>query len=545
MNHKKKTPSGLKVYGDWGAHDELAGEGELDERMALSQLAGLAKGKEYGADFDYYLMDAFWFEKTGQYGRFQKSTWPEGPGRFLAELRKAGMEFGLWFDVNMEKLKIPEGAVRRAGIGGGLCLGYEENMKLLFDGIRRQIQQCQCSMLKLDFAFFDCDDVRHSVHAKEKLRSKEPAIRNFIRELTALCRENTDLLVLGYNGFTTDLEGIAVINPKHTDMIISPWWCLYLDYVYCGDPRPAEFPTKNLGNSLLCYTDSMIGRFTEALIPYCAIDDHGTMIGNTNTIYYLGKESFRDSWIMNIARGGEKLHLYGELSLLEDEDWRFIGDSSALFEFVCRADTCTKRIGKSPEKGEVYGYSSSDGKCGYLTLVNPRDTEETALLKPKEWEGEVWIRKYYGREGFLQRAYEKAAEALPVSLRPFEVVVYEWKKAEREDVRMEGYLILEGKSSELLTLSFACSDLSIQFTDERFSPLRLMGRGEDTFRLECLNQNRGLKRLHAIPIWSGCSWLKYQMTGNFDGGEETVLRLYNDSERCLFIKWKSEVGDEY
>ena len=82
----------------------------------------------------------------------------------------------------------------------------------------------------------------------------------------------------------------------------------------------------------------MIERFSDSLMPYPAIDDHGTMIGNTNTIYYIGKDNFKDSWIMNISRGGRKLHLYGALELLEKEDWEFIRESGEFFDFTCRED---------------------------------------------------------------------------------------------------------------------------------------------------------------------------------------------------------------
>ena len=68
-------------------------------------------------------------------------------------------------------------------------------------------------------------------------------------------------------------------------------------------------------------------RFLRAFVPPEAIDDHGTMIGNTNTIYYLGKSAFRDSWIMNLSHGNRKQNLYGELSLLDDADWDFLAQS--------------------------------------------------------------------------------------------------------------------------------------------------------------------------------------------------------------------------
>lgn len=58
-----------------------------------------------------------------------------------------------------------------------------------------------------------------------------------------------------------------------------------------------------LDKSLLHYTDCMREQFRDALFPTEAIDDHGTMLGNTGTIYYLGRRTLRDSYMLNIVRG--------------------------------------------------------------------------------------------------------------------------------------------------------------------------------------------------------------------------------------------------
>lgn len=549
LAHKKKTPAGLRIYGDWGAHDEMAGEKELDEQLSLRQLALLKKGKERGVSFDYYLMDAFWYDKRGNYLTFLEKNWPRGPERFLEELAEQGMKFGLWFDVNMSRLLLPEGLLEEKGNAGGLCLGYGENVKMLFRGIRTQLERCGCSLLKLDFAYFDCENGKHRVHSPERLASKEPAIRNFLKELTGLCQEYPDLLIAGYNGFTAGLDCIGSSDRrKGEEFAISPWWCLYLDYLYCGDPRPSELPAGNLGNSLIWYTDAMIEKFSESLMPLTAIDDHGTMIGNTNTIYYLGKGNFRDSWILNIARGSRRELLYGDLELLSEEDWRFLADSGELFEFICRPSVHTVPLGGSPARGEVYGYFSGDGHRGYVTLVNPGAGEAFFRLPGEEWNaGRRRFWKIYAGKSFLKEGGEKKKSGREgsggeIRLASEEVAVYAWEQ--REILGKEGYLTLEPAACETIRLSGGCGSFSVKVTDREGKALRLFGGEEELLQIHCPEQEAGLERIYPQRIWSGCSWMAYRIKPS-DLSSGRQICLSNRGGECLYVKWQEEDGREF
>lgn len=544
VKHKKKTPTGLKIYSDWGAHDELAHEAMLDEKMGLRLLEHLKKAKEAGVDFDYYLMDAQWFDEKGLYLSFKKWAWPNGAECFLKELKSMGMRFGMWFDVNMGMLELPESAVRYGGDDNRICLSYQENAKLLFDGIRAQIAQSECAMLKLDFAFFDCQGEGHDTHAAETVSSKEPAMRIFLKGLTDLYEENPDLIVLGYNGFTTDLKYIASVDKNHTGYAISPWWCLYLDYLYCGDPRPSEIPSEKIWNSMIYYTDSMINSFSKALMPYVAIDDHGTMIGNTNTIYYLGKQGFKNSWMMNISRGQKRMLLYGELELLQKEDWQFVKKSQEMFDFICRSDVHTETILGEPQKGQPYGYSNCNGDGGYFTLVNPGNTEQDVLIKLPEWQsGEiVSVRKYYAEEDFVHNDYQPSTGMKMVKLSANEISIYQWKKAESDNGSREGYILMEPDGREILSLSGESNVLSLQLSDEYASPVRMYGRTVPV-ELECLNENISVERILEKPIWSGCSWAVYRINGTAKEQEKVDIRLSNRSGQYLHVKWEEKYHD--
>lgn len=542
--HKRKTPAGLRIYSDWGAHDESANEAQLDEKMALRLVGTLRKAKAHGIAFDYYLMDDQWFEASKGYQSFKNRTWPQGQQQFLSELNNAGIKFGQWFDVSMERLKLSDYVPRLEEDKRRVCFSYEDTAKILFDGIKTQINQSGCKMLKLDFAFFLCGSTEHSVHASQGVGIKEPAIRNFINGLTEIYRENPDLVVLGYNGFTVDLECISSIDNNYRKYMISPWWSLYINYLYCGDPRLSEMPTERLGDSLIYYTDGMMKGFEESLMPFSAIDDHGTMVGNTNTIYYLGKGSYRDSWIMNISRGSKRMLLYGELALFGDEDWKFISESQEMFDFICQESVETELILGNPRYGKRYGYSNCDECKGYFTLVNPEKAEATVLLERDEWKHKdaVRIRKYYSEGAILNERFAKVKDRVMVSLAPNSVTVYQWEEENSIAPFREGYVVLEKDSCESILLPNTCTEFTVLLQDDTGSPQRVFGRGEEPVVLECLTAGVKVDRMNKKPVWSGASWVTYQVIGNVNGQNEIHIQLRNRGANRLYVKWFENEG---
>lgn len=534
LEHKKKTPAGVRIYGDWGAHDELAGEKELNESLAFEMLSRLERGRERGVSFDYYLMDAFWFDKTSGYQKFLEKNWPQGPDGFLEALRRQGMRFGLWFDVNMGHMLLPAKEP-----GEHVCLAYRENVETLFQGIRRQMEDCGCSMLKLDFAFFGCEKKEHgAVHDLDQTASKEPAMRMFIEELVSLYRDYPGLLVTGYNGFTTNLSCLSAVGACGEMYPISPWWCLYLDYLYCGDPRPSELPAKDLGKTLIWYTDAMIERFEQSLMPLCAIDDHGTMVGYTNTIYYLGKGNFRDSWIMNLSRGSRRELLYGALECLEEEDWDFVAQSRDFFDFVCREDVRTRRIGGSPAGGQVYGYSSNSADRGYVTLVNPeRKRAFFALEGYRPNRRDLEIRRIYGGKAFSDEVLSQGGIFPGISLEPGEVTVLFWEE-QKDKVERGGYLTLCPGSHEAILLSADSRFFTLKLTDKEGVPLRLFGGEKTPVEVSAADTGLMVEQMHGQHIWSGCSWMEYGIRGERKGRERILVELHSTREECLYVEWQ-------
>jgi hypothetical protein len=85
------------VYNDWSAYDELSDNIPLTEDLAMRELNEIMRLRKYGVHFDYYMMDAFWFGKDGDYRTWRTPNWPNGPDHWIAECKKNGIHPGLWF----------------------------------------------------------------------------------------------------------------------------------------------------------------------------------------------------------------------------------------------------------------------------------------------------------------------------------------------------------------------------------------------------------------------------------------------------------------
>ncbi len=88
------------VYNNWSAYDELSDNIPLTEHLALKELDEVLRLRRFGVRFDYYMMDAFWFDPDGGYRTWRKPNWPDGPDAWIKKCRDNGILPGLWFGTN-------------------------------------------------------------------------------------------------------------------------------------------------------------------------------------------------------------------------------------------------------------------------------------------------------------------------------------------------------------------------------------------------------------------------------------------------------------
>ena len=90
----------ITIYNNWSAYDELSDNIPLTEELAMKQLNELVRLKKSGVQVDYYMMDAFWFDKAGGYRTWHKQRWPNGPDRWIEACKDNLIIPGMWFSTN-------------------------------------------------------------------------------------------------------------------------------------------------------------------------------------------------------------------------------------------------------------------------------------------------------------------------------------------------------------------------------------------------------------------------------------------------------------
>ena len=68
------------VHNNWSAYDELSDAVPLDEQLAMRELAEMIAG----VHFDYYVMDAFWYDPDSGNRSWRREDWPNRPDRWIA-----------------------------------------------------------------------------------------------------------------------------------------------------------------------------------------------------------------------------------------------------------------------------------------------------------------------------------------------------------------------------------------------------------------------------------------------------------------------------
>lgn len=360
----------ISIYGDWALHDEIGDKVKLNEEMTHSALDRLeCWQKEHALKFDFYLIDAFWYDPEGNYQQFKKSHWPQGFISVKTRMNALGMTPGLWFDVN--------GFAAPRYKKWGKSLSRDKHSYCLFDGpyaegFEKALINAYTSwgirLFKLDFANFRAVTPRlaSSFSEEEIYRKNVQALKQIFRNLRS---RFSDIIILAYNGFELVPNYISNTSYPLRRGIDSSWLEVF-DYIYSGDPRPADVPCIDFRHSVDIYQDYMVRNFNFSGIPLSRIDDHGCMIGNTNTIYYLGKHSWRRSWILSLSRGSRKAHLYGNLHLLDNSDIKFLSKTMEIFFSLFNSGLETQMVGGIPGHSPWHGFLVGGGTKGLLTLVN-------------------------------------------------------------------------------------------------------------------------------------------------------------------------------
>ncbi len=416
------------IYCDWAAHDELGTlvKPQLTERLVDTQLDALKSlAAQEDVRFDYYLMDAFWYDPKGAYLDFKKPNWPRGYEPALRHMLELGLKPGLWFDLGGSTLDLKD----TPGWSGPEkpCLADPAFAQLLERAFEYHIGKHSLAMLKFDFTNLYC---RHGGDAPSLAVLERNA--DALRKLCDRARQlNPAIIIRAYNTFSlTEMMS----STKYWDeaYAVSPWWLLWFDSVYSGDPRPSDLPSvTSLRDSVDWYQDHVSRGYFRSLMPAPTLDDCGILVGKTSTIYYLGAEGFTDAWILNVLRGGMMPTFYGDLTLLTPRDRNFLAATLRFLRDHQQLIARTRPILGVPGKGEVYGYQAQDSALTLITLVNPGLFRQSFSVEVADLPRAAIQKLIFSNDAQAPRETRESSGLLTGKLVPGEIRVYALGEAAR------------------------------------------------------------------------------------------------------------------
>jgi hypothetical protein len=379
------------VYNNWSAYDELSDKVVQTEALAMRELGEVLRLRKSGVRIDYYVMDAFWFDKHGGYREWHREHWPKGPDGWLNGCKDNGIRPGMWFSTNLIATHdgrflepVPEWQDSVATDPNILCLfegGYLSHLggtlQLWYDrGVR---------LFKFDFAYFEAV----TAAVKDKYTPEEVKEKNktaFMEMLRRFRERNPDVLITGYNGFGGDMENTFTPFRQTVDHR----WLEVFDTLYSGDPRFSDVPMMNIWRSADNYSDHMVRQFAFNGLPLRRIDSCAFMIGTTGTCYYRGQQAWKGALLLDLARGGWMNVYHGNLELLSEDDAKWFAKAQRLYHPLQQLDRIAA-FGAIPGTGKPYGFAGYGPKGVVFTVVNPSQVKAAIALPPKKTEVRGWF----------------------------------------------------------------------------------------------------------------------------------------------------------
>ena len=404
------------VYNNWSAYDELSDKVVQTEALAMRELGEIVRLKKSGVRIDYYVMDAFWFDKNGGYREWNHEHWPDGPDGWLRGCQDNGIKPGMWFSTNL--IATHDGRFLEPVDAWKDSVATDPNIICLFEGgyLRHLGDTLQMwydrgvRLFKFDFAYFEAV----TAAAKDKYTPEEVKEKNklaFMGMLRGFRERNKDVLITGYNGFGGDMENTFTPFRKTVDKR----WLDVFDTLYSGDPRFSDVPMINIWRSADNYSDHMVRQFAFNGMPLRRIDSCAFMIGTTGTCYYRAHQAWKGALLLDLARGGWLNVYHGNLELLSDEDGVWFAKAQKMYAELQKLDKMYA-FGAVPGSGKPYGFAAFGPKGAVYTLVNPSQEIASIALLPMNFGGAR--RVLYSDAGF-----EPAVDKDVVSLGPEQLVV--------------------------------------------------------------------------------------------------------------------------
>lgn len=356
----------VSVYINWAAYDELSDNVELTEELAMQQLEELLRLRSAGVQFDYYLMDAFWYARDGAYRTWRKPHWPNGPDRWLNRCLETGVKPGLWVATNaLSQLDVAD-KWRDSVDGGSLCFFHGGYLADFLDALSYWYGR-GVRMFKFDFTNFGAAPAEmQAVMLPSEIRAAN--VSALQGGLKAFRKAHPEVVLIAYNGFEELPIQWRTDYPLRKG--ISYGWLETFDTLYCGDPRPADVPCMNFWRAKDIFSDHQTRYYEFNGFPLQRIDNAGFMIGTTGTCYNRRTAAWQGMLLLSLARGGWMNTYYGNLDLLDSAKAAWFAKAQRMYLDLQRRARF-ETFGGLPGKAEPYGFAAYDGADALLAVVNP------------------------------------------------------------------------------------------------------------------------------------------------------------------------------
>jgi hypothetical protein len=554
------------VYDTWSAYTDgfykeyfqLPDETRLTEELAMRQARELGRLQAAGVHFDYYMMNAFWFDPEGGYRKWRLPDWPDGPDRWIAACYEQGLKPGLWFGTN-SLWKINPAPQWRDSLAakqesamievlsldslsmyeGGFLADFIEVLQHWYDrGIR---------MFEFDVANFDAATPRAiKTQSLEEIRGRnKKALGDALKEFRRL---NPDVMLVAFNDFGGDMRSTATTFPFAKPLDLR--WLEVFDTMYTGDTRVSDVPLVSFWRSVDLFNDHMTRRYEQSGVPLERSDPFFTL-SSTWFGYKRKKTAWRAMLLLSVARGSWKKTIYGDLQLLDDDDARWFAKVQGVYAPLLAMGR-TKSFGGIPGDIDPYGFGSYGTEGAIYTVVNPTQEIREVLLPPLS---KIQTLSNPGRVLFRDDGYVPVLNGMRIRLGPEQMGVIGFGRYAHEsyDLGIERDVVIPDEIQPL-EANFKVSEqnsIAASISPPVKGDLRVVfwQRGDDesaprSAHLKIEAEQNGVRLKVAQPeqqmaIATGISWAAAEIRHqDFDRHQPVTLRCSSSEKHPITLKGK-------
>jgi hypothetical protein len=383
--------------------------------------------EKHSIKLDAFVLDDGWDVYQSDWV-LRKETFPHGLKPIADTLQKTGTSLGLWmgptggYSFRMKRIDwMKDHGYEVVGKGRDysmLCMGGKNYSALFKKRVTDFVGKEGVGYFKWDGIQFACSEPDHGHPVGIFSR------RAILDSIIAKCQAVRAINPLTYLNITSGTW-------------LSPWWVKYANQVWMQgeDYGYADIPSISERDAAMTYKDLVLYddlKNQDCWYPVSNLMTHGIIKGNLER---LGGEDdpldkFTNDAVFYVARGISMIELYISPDLLNDGEWKAIGDAITWAKDRSAILADTHMIGGDPAKREPYGYAHFKESKGIIALRNPFITPVNISIHLSAEYGldpfasNLVLEKVYPYRWISPRLYS-AGITIDIPLEGFETAIFE------------------------------------------------------------------------------------------------------------------------